>query len=126
MLAACPSSPFQRWPLGRGFERYYGFLGGETNRWYLDLTLDNEPTVQPEDGYHLSEDLPVDRSFAHTRGDSAAADVETADALRLLPERLRAPVVIRDAAGLEPRVLDRGRRRHPRRLRGGRARGARR
>jgi arylsulfatase A-like enzyme len=62
MLAACPSAPFHRWPLGRGFERHYGFLGGETNRWYLDLTLDNGPTVQPEDGYHLSEDLPVDRS----------------------------------------------------------------
>ena len=64
MLAACPSGPFHRWPLGRGFERYCGFLGGETNRWYLDLTLDSGPTVQPEDGYHLSEDLAVNRSSA--------------------------------------------------------------
>ena len=49
-----------RWPLGRGFERFYGFLGGETNQWYPDLTLDNGPTSQartPEEGYHLSEDL---------------------------------------------------------------------
>jgi arylsulfatase A-like enzyme len=23
-----------RWPLGRGFERFYGFLGGETSQWY--------------------------------------------------------------------------------------------
>ena len=30
-----------RWPLGRGFERYYGFLGGETNQWYPDLVYDN-------------------------------------------------------------------------------------
>ena len=30
-----------RWPLGRGFERYYGFLGGETNSWYPDLVHDN-------------------------------------------------------------------------------------
>jgi len=49
-----------RWPLGRGFERFYGFLGGETNQWYPDLVEDNHPTEQPaspEDGYHLSADL---------------------------------------------------------------------
>jgi arylsulfatase A-like enzyme len=55
-----PAGPFHRWPLGRGFERFYGFLGGETNQWYPDLTLDNSPTRAPkgpEEGYHLSEDL---------------------------------------------------------------------
>jgi arylsulfatase A-like enzyme len=55
-----PAGPFHRWPLGRGFERYYGFLGGETNQWYPDLTQDNGSVRQPklpEDGYHLSEDL---------------------------------------------------------------------
>ena len=36
-----PAGPFHRWPLGRGFERFYGFLGGETNQWYPDLTHDN-------------------------------------------------------------------------------------
>jgi arylsulfatase A-like enzyme len=49
-----------RWPLGRGFERFYGFLGGETNQWYPDLVYDNHPVDQPaspEDGYHLSKDL---------------------------------------------------------------------
>ncbi len=49
-----------RWPLGRGFERFYGFLGGETNQWYPDLVEDNHPIEQPaspEDGYHLSADL---------------------------------------------------------------------
>ena len=49
-----------RWPLGRGFERFYGFLGGESNQWYPDLVYDNhpvEPPAQPEDGYHLSKDL---------------------------------------------------------------------
>ena len=54
------AGPFHRWPLGRGFERFYGFLGGETNQWYPDLTLDNSPARQPktpEEGYHLSEDL---------------------------------------------------------------------
>jgi len=49
-----------RWPLGRGFERYYGFLGGETNSWYPDLVEDNhqiEPPARPEDGYHLADDM---------------------------------------------------------------------
>jgi arylsulfatase len=55
-----PAGPFHRWPLGRGFERYYGFLGGETNQWFPDLTYDNHSVPQPrmpEDGYHLDEDL---------------------------------------------------------------------
>ncbi len=55
-----PAGPFHRWPVGRGFERFYGFLGGETNQWYPDLTEDNravEPPRTPEEGYHLSEDL---------------------------------------------------------------------
>jgi arylsulfatase A-like enzyme len=62
----CPSdemnmaSTKRNWPVGRGFERYYGFLGGETNQWYPDLVYDNHPVEQPampEDGYHLTTDL---------------------------------------------------------------------
>jgi arylsulfatase len=48
------------WPLAMGFDRYYGFLGGETNQWYPDLTEDNrftEAEYGPEKGYHLSKDL---------------------------------------------------------------------
>jgi arylsulfatase A-like enzyme len=48
------------WPLNQGFDRYYGFIGGETNQWYPDLTEDNhaiEPPYSPEEGYHLSKDL---------------------------------------------------------------------
>ncbi len=55
-----PAGPYHRWPLGRGFERFYGFLGGETNQWFPDLTYDNHSVQQPktaEEGYHLSEDL---------------------------------------------------------------------
>jgi arylsulfatase A-like enzyme len=49
-----------RWPLGRGFERYYGWLGGETNSYFPDLVHDNhpvEPPGRPEDGYHLADDM---------------------------------------------------------------------
>jgi arylsulfatase len=55
----------KNWPTGRGFERYYGFLGGETNQWYPDIIYDNHPMEQlitPAEGYHLSKDL-VDRSI---------------------------------------------------------------
>jgi arylsulfatase A-like enzyme len=48
------------WPLQKGFDRFYGFLGGETNNWYPDLVEDNrfiEQPYGPEDGYHLSKDL---------------------------------------------------------------------
>jgi len=48
------------WPLQKGFDRFYGFLGGETNQWYPDLVEDNrfiEQPFGPEDGYHLSKDL---------------------------------------------------------------------
>ena len=49
-----------RWPLGRGFDRYYGFMGGDTNQWHPDLWEDNhaiEAPRTPEEGYHLTEDL---------------------------------------------------------------------
>ena len=36
-----------QWPVGRGFERFYGFLGAETNQWYPDLVYDNHPVDQP-------------------------------------------------------------------------------
>ena len=54
------ASSKRQWPLGRGFERYYGFLGGETNQWYPDLVYDNHPVAppkSPEEGYHLTVDL---------------------------------------------------------------------
>lgn len=59
------AGPYDRWPLGRGFERFYGFLGGETNQYYPELVYDNhqvEPPKSPEEGYHLTEDL-VDKAI---------------------------------------------------------------
>ena len=59
------ASSKRNWPIGRGFERFYGFLGGETNQWYPDLVYDNhlvEQPAMPEDGYHLSTDL-TDRAI---------------------------------------------------------------
>jgi len=53
-----PAGPFDRWPLGQGFERFYGFMPGETDHWHPILTCDNHRVPVPErTGYHLSEDL---------------------------------------------------------------------
>ncbi|WTW91877.1 arylsulfatase [Streptomycetaceae bacterium NBC_01309] len=60
------AGPYDRWPLGRGFERFYGFLGGDSSQWYPDLVYDNHQVEQPaapEDGYHLTEDL-ADRAMS--------------------------------------------------------------
>ncbi|QDP97251.1 arylsulfatase [Microlunatus elymi] len=50
----------KRWPLGMGYDQFYGFIGGETNNWYPSLAEGNRYIDQPygpEDGYHLSKDL---------------------------------------------------------------------
>jgi len=57
---ASAAGPFDQWPLQRGFDRFYGFLEGETDQFSPDLVYDNhhvEPPSSPDDGYHLSEDL---------------------------------------------------------------------
>ena len=54
------AAPRRNWPSGRGFERWYGFLGAETNQWYPDLVYDNhpvDPPKTPEEGYHFTDDI---------------------------------------------------------------------
>src|SRR5262245_22256131 len=63
------------WPLGRGFERFYGFLGAETNQWFPDLVYDNHPVDQPkspEEGYHFTEDI-TDKAIEFIRDAKAIA-----------------------------------------------------
>src|SRR3954447_26095437 len=65
----------RNWPLGRGFERFYGFLGAETNQWYPDLVYDNHPVEapsSPEEGYHLTEDV-TDRAIGFIKDAKAIA-----------------------------------------------------
>lgn len=54
------AGPFDNWPLGRGFDKYYGFLHAQIDQFHPRLVQDNSPIAQPktaEEGYHLSEDL---------------------------------------------------------------------
>ena len=66
-----PSGPFDRWPTGDGFERFYGFLGGETNQWQPTLFDGIEPVPTPDEpGYHISEDVTA-RVIAYVRAQKA-------------------------------------------------------
>ena len=54
------AGPHHSWPLQKGFDRFYGFLQGETDQFHPELTRDNghvDPPYGPEDGYHVSEDI---------------------------------------------------------------------
>jgi len=65
MEQASAAGPFDQWPCQRGFDRFYGFLEGETDHFHPELVQDNhmvEPPAGPEDGYHLTEDL-IDRAI---------------------------------------------------------------
>ena len=59
----------KRWPLGLGYDRFYGFIGGETNQWYPELIADNHYVEQPygpEEGYHFSKDI-ADKAISFIR-----------------------------------------------------------
>jgi arylsulfatase A-like enzyme len=69
------AGPYDRWPVGRGFERFYGFLGGDTSQWYPELVYDNhqvEPPGTPEEGYHLTEDI-TDKAIGFIKDAKAVA-----------------------------------------------------
>ena len=70
-----PAGPFSQWPLQRGFDRYYGFLGGATDQFSPELVVDNHPIDPPSDaGYHLSEDLVNEAISMLSAQRSAAPD----------------------------------------------------
>ena len=59
------TGPFDGWPLGRGFDRFYGFLDAETDQYAPELVSDNthiDPPATYAEGYHLTSDL-VDQSI---------------------------------------------------------------
>jgi arylsulfatase len=53
-----PSGPFDRWPTRSGFDKFYGFMGGETNQW-APLIYDGVARVEtPHDpNYHFTTDM---------------------------------------------------------------------
>ncbi len=69
-MAECSAAgPFTNWPLQRGFDRFYGFLNGESDQFTPELVCDNHAIAQPrspEQGYHFSEDV-VDQAGGFIR-----------------------------------------------------------
>ncbi len=58
-----PAGPFENWPTQRGFDHFYGFIGGETDQFYPALVRGTTPVEakkKPEEGYHLTTDLADD------------------------------------------------------------------
>lgn len=87
-----PAAPRQRWPLARGFERFYGFMEGETHQFVPALVVDNaiaRPPRSLEEGYHLTEDL-VDQAIAMIR-DLRACDPDKPFFLYFCPGACHAP-----------------------------------
>jgi arylsulfatase len=52
------SGPYDRWPTGSGFDKFYGFIGGETNQWapaiYDGVTRVEQPNIP---NYHFTTDM---------------------------------------------------------------------
>lgn len=87
-----PTGPFDGWPLGRGFHRYYGFLDAETDQYSPELVRDNSHITPPgthESGYHLTDDLA--REAVRFLADHHAASPDVPWFLLLAPGACHAP-----------------------------------
>lgn len=59
-----PAGPFTQWPMGQGFDRFYGFLSADTDNWNPSLVSDTTPVARPDTpDYHLNRDM-ADRAIA--------------------------------------------------------------
>lgn len=61
---AGPAGPYRQWPTGKGFDRYYGFLYGETDQWHPQLIDGTEAAPADARGRHLNE-LLTDRAIRY-------------------------------------------------------------
>jgi arylsulfatase len=69
------AGPFDQWPLGRGFEQYYGFLDAVTDQFEPELVHDNhrvDPPRTADEGYILNEDL-VDHAIGYLTDQASLA-----------------------------------------------------
>src|SRR5450432_3732884 len=67
---ATDAGPFDRWPSGKGFEHYFGFLGSQTDQFKPDLIEDNTHVIP--DGRHLSEQI-TDKAITYIGKQKKAA-----------------------------------------------------
>ncbi len=67
---ATDAGPFDRWPTGKGFEHFFGFLSSQTDQYKPDL-VDDQAHVKP-DGRHLSEQI-TDKAISYIDRQKKAA-----------------------------------------------------
>ena len=69
------AGPFDQWPIGMGFEYFYGFIGGETDQWQPYLfrnTTPDLPVASASPDYNLITDM-ADEAIEHMKQLNAAA-----------------------------------------------------
>lgn len=68
------AGPFDRWPVGKGFDYWYGFQGGESSQWHTPLFEDTAPVEPPHDNpkWHFSEAI-TDKAISWIGQQKAAA-----------------------------------------------------
>jgi arylsulfatase A-like enzyme len=69
---ATDAGPFDRWPTGKGFDHFFGFLGSQTDQYKPDL-VEDQAHVHP-DGRHLSAQITDKSIFYIDRQKKAAPD----------------------------------------------------
>ena len=98
---ASVSGPYDRWPTGSGFDKFYGFIGGETNQWapavYDGVTRVETPR-RPELPLHHRHDRPRHRL------DALPAGVDPGQALLYLLRDGRHPRAASRAQGVHREV----------------------
>jgi len=66
------AGPYNRWPTGRGFEHFYGFLGGATDQFHPQLVEENDPVNIEPNTKHLNE-LLTDKALSYIANQKSAA-----------------------------------------------------
>jgi arylsulfatase len=69
---ATDAGPFDRWPTGKGFDHFFGFLGSQTDQFKPDLVEDQAHATP--DGRHLSDQITDKAIFYIDRQKKAAPD----------------------------------------------------
>ncbi|MCW3119087.1 MAG: sulfatase [Chitinophagaceae bacterium] len=67
---ATDAGPFDRWPSGKGFDHFFGFLGSQTDQYKPDLVEDNAHV--PTDGRHLNDQI-TDKAISYIAKQKKAA-----------------------------------------------------
>lgn len=66
------AGPFNRYPTGRGFDHFYGFLGGATDQWHPNLVEENNPVDIEPNTKHLNE-LLIDKAISYVANQKSTA-----------------------------------------------------